>query len=100
VSRQIGHVQYVNSGCWTELPATWLEVRGGEVRIHKYRPVPTARPAVETETAPWSGGGTGSPPGRELRAIPPTPLPDVPVHGQTAARRRNVRPAAAQPAET
>jgi UDP-2,3-diacylglucosamine pyrophosphatase LpxH len=38
VSKCFGDVRYVNSGCWTELPATWLAVHDGEVRIHKYHP--------------------------------------------------------------
>ncbi|HTV48188.1 MAG TPA: UDP-2,3-diacylglucosamine diphosphatase [Phycisphaerae bacterium] len=29
-------VEYFNSGCWTELPATWLAVRNGAVRLCKF----------------------------------------------------------------
>ena len=43
-SKQLGNVRYVNSGCWTELPATWLAVRSGEIEIHKYHP-PAAQSA-------------------------------------------------------
>src|SRR5262249_3650345 len=29
-------VRYFNSGCWTELPCTYLTVRDGSVRIHTF----------------------------------------------------------------
>ncbi len=31
-----GKMEYFNSGCWTELPATWLHVRDGQVTIKKF----------------------------------------------------------------
>lgn len=33
-------IGYYNSGCWTELPCTYLTVAGGIVRLHDFRPVP------------------------------------------------------------
>ena len=33
-----GPVAYFNSGCWTELPCTYLTVRDGAVRLHEFRP--------------------------------------------------------------
>jgi UDP-2,3-diacylglucosamine pyrophosphatase LpxH len=38
-------VDYFNSGCWTELPATWLAVKSGVVRLCKFH---MANPAVQT----------------------------------------------------
>jgi hypothetical protein len=29
-------VAYFNSGCWTELPCTYLTVRAGAVRLHEF----------------------------------------------------------------
>ena len=33
-----GGIDYFNSGCWTELPATWLAVDSGKVRVCQYSP--------------------------------------------------------------
>ena len=33
-----GSVAYFNSGCWTELPCTYLTIRDGEVRLHDFQP--------------------------------------------------------------
>jgi UDP-2,3-diacylglucosamine pyrophosphatase LpxH len=49
VTKVFGDVRYVNSGCWTELPATWLEVRSGEIAIHKYRPVSAQSAPIQLE---------------------------------------------------
>jgi UDP-2,3-diacylglucosamine pyrophosphatase LpxH len=32
-------VAYFNSGCWTELPCSYLAVSGGDVRLHFFEPV-------------------------------------------------------------
>jgi UDP-2,3-diacylglucosamine pyrophosphatase LpxH len=38
-----GDVSYFNSGCWTELPCTYLTVADGDVRLHAFDPeVPAA----------------------------------------------------------
>jgi UDP-2,3-diacylglucosamine pyrophosphatase LpxH len=39
-----GEVHYFNSGCWTELPCTYLTVSAGRVRLHTFRPA--EEPAV------------------------------------------------------
>jgi UDP-2,3-diacylglucosamine pyrophosphatase LpxH len=44
VSYYAGDVQYHNSGCWTELPGTYLTVRDGDVTLHEFE---TAQPAGE-----------------------------------------------------
>jgi UDP-2,3-diacylglucosamine pyrophosphatase LpxH len=47
-SRTDGPVHYHNSGCWTELPCTFLTVRAGEVCVHVFDGeaiVPEAPPA-------------------------------------------------------
>ena len=31
-----GGIDYFNSGCWTEIPATWLAVDAGEVKVCRY----------------------------------------------------------------
>jgi UDP-2,3-diacylglucosamine pyrophosphatase LpxH len=48
-----GPVAYFNSGCWTELPCTYLTVRDGAVRLHEFRPEPAALfgPAAEAPAA-------------------------------------------------
>jgi UDP-2,3-diacylglucosamine pyrophosphatase LpxH len=33
-----GPVHYFNSGCWTELPCSFLTVKDGEVAVHAYEP--------------------------------------------------------------
>jgi UDP-2,3-diacylglucosamine pyrophosphatase LpxH len=33
-------VAYYNSGCWTELPCTYLTVRDGVVQLHEFQPDP------------------------------------------------------------
>jgi UDP-2,3-diacylglucosamine pyrophosphatase LpxH len=45
-----GPVHYFNSGCWTELPCTYLTVAEGEVQLHTYDTGPLAE-RVEPETA-------------------------------------------------
>jgi UDP-2,3-diacylglucosamine pyrophosphatase LpxH len=35
-----GQGWYYNSGCWTELPCTYLTVEGGRVELHRFAPVP------------------------------------------------------------
>jgi UDP-2,3-diacylglucosamine pyrophosphatase LpxH len=50
-------VQYFNSGCWTELPPTWLAVRDGHVTICRYQPESapmssSARSALAGATGP------------------------------------------------
>src|SRR5262249_45015149 len=40
-----GPVHYFNSGCWTELPCTYLTVEDGLIELH------TFRPAEESEAA-------------------------------------------------
>jgi UDP-2,3-diacylglucosamine pyrophosphatase LpxH len=44
-------VQYYNSGCWTELPGTYLTVAGGQVELHSFSPAAVAE-TVEEEAAP------------------------------------------------
>jgi UDP-2,3-diacylglucosamine pyrophosphatase LpxH len=41
-------IAYFNSGCWTELPCTYLTVAGGVVRVHEFRgsEVPTGGKAA------------------------------------------------------
>jgi UDP-2,3-diacylglucosamine pyrophosphatase LpxH len=40
VAREVraGDVWYFNSGCWTELPCTYLTVADGDVRLHAFDP--------------------------------------------------------------
>jgi UDP-2,3-diacylglucosamine pyrophosphatase LpxH len=35
-------IAYCNSGCWTELPCTYLTVEAGVVRLHEFEPAPVA----------------------------------------------------------
>ncbi len=51
-------VAYYNSGCWTELPCTYLTVDDGAVRLHEFQPVP---PASHQENGPVSSLPTGQP---------------------------------------
>jgi len=39
-------VEYINSGCWTELPSTWLRVCAGQIAINSFYP---AAKAVESD---------------------------------------------------
>jgi UDP-2,3-diacylglucosamine pyrophosphatase LpxH len=36
IANRTGDVHYFNSGCWTELPCSYLTVAGGEVEIHSF----------------------------------------------------------------
>jgi UDP-2,3-diacylglucosamine pyrophosphatase LpxH len=40
-----GPVQYFNSGCWTELPCTFLTVTNGTIELHSFE-----EPALQSET--------------------------------------------------
>ncbi|MFQ3650816.1 MAG: UDP-2,3-diacylglucosamine diphosphatase [Gemmataceae bacterium] len=44
-----GTVAYYNSGCWTELPCTYLTLRDGEVLLHEFTPA-TQPELVLTDT--------------------------------------------------
>ena len=49
-----GDVWYFNSGCWTELPCTYLTVADGDVRLHAFDPgVPAA--GADAVTVPLPG---------------------------------------------
>jgi UDP-2,3-diacylglucosamine pyrophosphatase LpxH len=37
VANRSGEVHYFNSGCWTELPCSYLTVAAGEVEVHSFR---------------------------------------------------------------
>src|SRR5262249_12985841 len=39
-----GEVKYFNSGCWTELPCTYLTVEAGRVELHEFQAVNVAQP--------------------------------------------------------
>jgi UDP-2,3-diacylglucosamine pyrophosphatase LpxH len=43
-SSYTGAVEYHNSGCWTEMPCTYLSVAEGEVRLHTFRTEQVAAP--------------------------------------------------------
>lgn len=45
-----GDVHYFNSGCWTELPCSYLSVTAGQVRLHTVD--------ADLREGPVSGGGT------------------------------------------
>ncbi len=46
-------VSYFNSGCWTEIPSTYLTVQRGEVVLHRCKPQRAVFPgATESSTAP------------------------------------------------
>lgn len=47
-----GPVAYYNSGCWTELPCTYLTVRDGTVRLHEFRPETAGEPVPVPRSAP------------------------------------------------
>ncbi len=47
-----GPVSYFNSGCWTELPCTYLTVRAGAVRLHEFRPETAGEPVPAPRSAP------------------------------------------------
>jgi UDP-2,3-diacylglucosamine pyrophosphatase LpxH len=38
ISQRNGQVAYVNGGCWTELPSTYLTVRDGLIELRTYQP--------------------------------------------------------------
>jgi UDP-2,3-diacylglucosamine pyrophosphatase LpxH len=40
-------IPYFNSGCWTELPCSYLTVREGIVELHPFRPEETPAPQAE-----------------------------------------------------
>ncbi len=46
-----GEVAYFNSGCWTELPCTYLTVHAGAVSLHDFRAAAEARPAESRRLA-------------------------------------------------
>jgi UDP-2,3-diacylglucosamine pyrophosphatase LpxH len=50
VARTEGPVAYYNSGCWTELPGTYLTVAKGVIQLHAFEPTP-ATEEVEAVTA-------------------------------------------------
>jgi UDP-2,3-diacylglucosamine pyrophosphatase LpxH len=53
VERPGGPVAYYNSGCWTELPGTYLTVAGGHVRLHAFgHDGPAAEAGTGVVTAP------------------------------------------------
>lgn len=39
VANRTGDVHYFNSGCWTELPCSYLTVANGDVEVHSFREV-------------------------------------------------------------
>ncbi len=45
-------VAYFNSGCWTELPCTYLTVRDGAVRLHEFRPEAAGESIAVPRSAP------------------------------------------------
>jgi UDP-2,3-diacylglucosamine pyrophosphatase LpxH len=47
LSKENSGIRYFNSGCWTELPCTYLTVAKGEIRLHAWQPSETvvAEPA-------------------------------------------------------
>lgn len=45
IARTEQPIPYFNSGCWTELPCTYLSVQDGIVRLHEYRPEKAAKKA-------------------------------------------------------
>ena len=52
IRKQRHAVEYVNSGCWTELPSTWLKIFNGVIEIHKFHPLTiaaTPMPATNKE---------------------------------------------------
>jgi len=44
-------IPYFNSGCWTELPCTYLTVAAGAVQLHEFVPEPAAAPASQDNVA-------------------------------------------------
>jgi UDP-2,3-diacylglucosamine pyrophosphatase LpxH len=48
-----GPIHYFNSGCWTELPCTYLTVEGGVIELHTFERVAELTPqAAESISAP------------------------------------------------
>ena len=41
ICKQNNGIRYYNSGCWTELPCTYLSVADGAVRLHAWQPAET-----------------------------------------------------------
>ena len=52
-------IAYYNSGCWTELPCTYLTVADGAVRLHEFQPDPTASPLKERPCLLAANGAAG-----------------------------------------
>jgi UDP-2,3-diacylglucosamine pyrophosphatase LpxH len=48
VANRTGDVHYFNSGCWTELPCSYLTVSAGEVEVHAFQAAPEKADAVLT----------------------------------------------------
>jgi UDP-2,3-diacylglucosamine pyrophosphatase LpxH len=46
VARTEGPVSYFNSGCWTELPCSYLTIQAGSIRMHTYQPETVPAPAA------------------------------------------------------
>jgi len=44
-------IAYYNSGCWTELPCTYLTVLDGQVELHSFGTAPVAEPLIQPELA-------------------------------------------------
>ncbi len=51
-------IAYYNSGCWTELPCTYLTVGDGVIRLHDFRPDPTLPNEETTDTPELPTGQT------------------------------------------
>jgi UDP-2,3-diacylglucosamine pyrophosphatase LpxH len=54
VVNRTGPVHYYNSGCWTELPGTFLTVADGHIELHSFDPdnvVPALPPTRRSEVA-------------------------------------------------
>ena len=44
-------IAYYNSGCWTELPCTYLTVREGQVELHSFGAAPVTEPVAQPALA-------------------------------------------------
>jgi UDP-2,3-diacylglucosamine pyrophosphatase LpxH len=51
VAHEDGPISYYNSGCWTELPCTYLTVQAGVVRLHAFAEEVVATPPEPTLTS-------------------------------------------------
>jgi UDP-2,3-diacylglucosamine pyrophosphatase LpxH len=60
-------VLYINSGCWTECPCTYLTVAGGHIRLHRFDPTTPAWAAAAAAECDDPG------PGPQDRSLNPTP---------------------------